>query len=125
MNDKSSWVIGGTTLIGIGVGFIFLTKSPLLFVASILIGIGVGLVVASILKKDKWKNKSQKIINIFLWILFLWFLFNIIGNMMSASTLENMLFIPVSAILSLMSLRLALEKHWIFKIEYLLSNIDY
>ena len=48
-DDKSTWVIGGTTLIGIGVGFIFLNKSALLFVASILIGIGVGLVIASLI----------------------------------------------------------------------------
>ena len=40
----------GTTLIGIGVGFIFLQQSALLFVASILIGIGVGVVVVSLLE---------------------------------------------------------------------------
>jgi cyanate permease len=48
-DDKSTWVIGGTTLIGVGVGFIFLKKSALIFVASILIGIGVGLVIASLI----------------------------------------------------------------------------
>ena len=48
-DDKSTWVIGGTTLIGIGVGFIFLRTSALIFVASILIGIGVGLVIASLI----------------------------------------------------------------------------
>ena len=49
--DKSSWVIGGTTLIGVGVGFIFLTTSVFIFVASILIGIGLGLVLAPIISK--------------------------------------------------------------------------
>ena len=44
--DKSSWVIGGTTMIGLGVGFIFLQTSALIFVASLIIGIGLGLVVA-------------------------------------------------------------------------------
>ena len=48
-DDKSAWVIGGTTLIGLGVGFIFLKTSALMFVASILIGIGVGLVIASLI----------------------------------------------------------------------------
>jgi len=38
--DRSAWVIGGTTLIGVGVGLIFLKTSALLFVASVLIGIG-------------------------------------------------------------------------------------
>ena len=52
-DDKSSWVIGGTTLIGIGVGFIFLKTSALLFVASILIGIGCGLVIASLISSKK------------------------------------------------------------------------
>ena len=51
--DKSSWVIGGTTLIGVGIGFIFLRTSALLFIASILVGIGVGLVVASILSSKR------------------------------------------------------------------------
>jgi len=44
--DKSSWAIGGTTLIGLGVGFIFLKTSALIFVACILIGLGLGLVIA-------------------------------------------------------------------------------
>jgi hypothetical protein len=51
--DQSSWVIGGTTLIGIGVGFIFLKTSALFFVASILIGIGLGLVLAPIISRGK------------------------------------------------------------------------
>ena len=48
-NDKSTWIIGGTTLIGLGVGFIFLKTSALIFVASILIGIGAGLVLAPLI----------------------------------------------------------------------------
>jgi multisubunit Na+/H+ antiporter MnhG subunit len=51
--DKSTWAIGGTTLIGIGVGFIFLQKSALFFVASVLIGIGLGLVIAPIISSKK------------------------------------------------------------------------
>ena len=50
-NDKSTWVIGGTTLIGIGIGFIFIKTSALLFVASVLIGIGMGLVITSLRSK--------------------------------------------------------------------------
>jgi multisubunit Na+/H+ antiporter MnhG subunit len=48
-DDMSKWVIGGTTLIGLGVGFIFLKTSGLIFVASILIGIGAGLVLAPLI----------------------------------------------------------------------------
>lgn len=53
MDDKSSWAIGGTTLMGVGVGFIFLHKSVFLFVACILIGIGLGLVIAPIISSKK------------------------------------------------------------------------
>lgn len=52
-NDKSTWAIGGTTLIGLGVGFIFLRQSPLLFVACILIGIGLGLVITALISRGK------------------------------------------------------------------------
>jgi cyanate permease len=55
--DKSAWVIGGTTLIGIGVGFIFLRTSVLFFVASILIGIGSGLVITSLISREKNKHR--------------------------------------------------------------------
>ncbi len=56
------------------------------------------------------EKKSQRFINIVLWIMFLWFLLNIVGNMQSATSIEKILFIPISAVLALMSLRLALEK---------------
>jgi len=52
-NDKSSWAIGGATLIGVGVGLVFLKTSVLFFVASILIGIGSGLVIASFISRVK------------------------------------------------------------------------
>ena len=47
-DDKSGMIIGGATCVGIGVGFIFLHISALLFVACIMIGIGAGLVLAAI-----------------------------------------------------------------------------
>ena len=55
-DDRSSWIIGGTTMIGIGIGFIFLQTSPLLFVASILVGIGLGLVIVPLISR----NNSNK-----------------------------------------------------------------
>ena len=51
--DKSTWAIGGTTLIGLGVGLIYLKTSVLIFIASILIGVGAGLVVTSFLSSRK------------------------------------------------------------------------
>jgi hypothetical protein len=50
--DRSEWVIGGTTLVGIGVGLIFLQASVLIFIASILIGIGAGLIITPIIAKN-------------------------------------------------------------------------
>jgi F0F1-type ATP synthase assembly protein I len=55
-NDKSSWVIGGTTVIGLGVGFIFLQTSVWLFLASLFIGIGAGLVIAPLISKRNNQN---------------------------------------------------------------------
>ena len=51
--DRSEWIIGGTLMIGLGVGFIFLKTSPLLFVASILIGLGIGLVINALVPQCK------------------------------------------------------------------------
>ena len=51
-SDKSVWVIGGTTLVGVGVGLIFVQTSVLVFVASILIGIGAGLIITPIISKN-------------------------------------------------------------------------
>ena len=50
-DDKSTWAIGGGTLIGIGAGFFFLQESPLAFVGSILLGLGLGLVITSIISR--------------------------------------------------------------------------
>lgn len=52
-NSKGGLAIGGCTLIGIGVGFTFLTVNVFYFLASILAGIGLGLVIASFLPSDK------------------------------------------------------------------------
>lgn len=55
--NKSSWAIGGTTMIGLGVGLIFLKTSVLIFVASLIIGIGAGLVIVPII--DGLSNKKR------------------------------------------------------------------
>lgn len=52
MDSKRAWIIGSTTLVGIGVGFIFLQTSALFFVASIFSGIGLGLLIAALTCKE-------------------------------------------------------------------------
>ena len=51
--DKSTWAIGGGVMMGLGVGFFFLQRSPLIFVGCILLGIGLGLMVTSIIGSKK------------------------------------------------------------------------
>ena len=52
-DDKSTWAIGGSIILGIGVGFLFVKENPLAFVASILIGLGLGLVITAIISSKK------------------------------------------------------------------------
>ncbi len=51
--DRGGLAVGGTTLIGLGVGFIFLKTSVFLFLASLLSGVGLGLVIAALLPARK------------------------------------------------------------------------
>jgi hypothetical protein len=52
--DRSTWVIGGGVVIGLGVGFFLLPISALYFVGSLLAGLGVGIVAsAAISRKNK------------------------------------------------------------------------
>jgi len=49
VNARGGWAIGGTTLMGLGVGFIFLQTSALYFVACLIIGVGLGLLIAALI----------------------------------------------------------------------------
>lgn len=52
--NKSSWVIGGGLIAGLGAGFFFLPTNALGFVACLLIGLGGGL-IASV-----WMEKTAR-----------------------------------------------------------------
>ena len=52
-NKRGAWIIGGTTIIGLGAGLIFLKTSALIFVACLLIGIGAGLVLSQLVPGNK------------------------------------------------------------------------
>lgn len=47
--DKSTWAIGGGTILGLGIGFFYLETSALIFVGCLFAGLGLGLMVVSIL----------------------------------------------------------------------------
>ncbi len=52
-NDKSTWAIGGSILMGMGVGLFFVQKSPIAFVACMLLGLGLGLVITAIISRER------------------------------------------------------------------------
>ena len=49
--DKSTWAIGGGLLLGVGIGFFFLSTSALAFVGCIVGGLGLGLMVTAIISR--------------------------------------------------------------------------
>jgi hypothetical protein len=72
-----------------------------------LIMIVVVAVKANVLKVEL----PQIFIKVILWLMFLLFLLNTLGNVFSLNKFEQLVFTPVTLILSLLSLRLALEKN--------------
>ncbi|HEY5327191.1 MAG TPA: hypothetical protein VIJ27_09330 [Mucilaginibacter sp.] len=64
-------------------------------------------VKASVLKM----NINYVIIQVILWIMFGLFLMNTIGNLFSNNHFEKLVFTPVTLILSIFSLRVAMIKH--------------
>ena len=57
------------------------------------------------IKTDKFKNT----IRVLLWIIFAYSLLNIIGNLASGVTAENLIFAPISIAIAFLVLRLAIE----------------
>lgn len=45
-HDKEGMIIGGCTMLGLGVGFFLLQYSALYFVGALMCGIGLGLLIA-------------------------------------------------------------------------------
>lgn len=58
INAKSSWVIGGTTMKGVGIGLVFLSLygSGLLMAASIIIGVGLGVALSPLVSRVREKT---------------------------------------------------------------------
>lgn len=55
-------------------------------------------------------GKSSKAANIGVWIVFIYFILNLIGNLLSSVTVENLVFAPYTLILAALALRLAVEE---------------
>lgn len=68
--------------------------------------------LVTILLKMKYlkPGKLKKAVNIFTWIVFFYFILNTGLNLISSVTLEKLIFTPVTVMLSVFTLRLAIEK---------------
>ncbi len=53
---------------------------------------------------------NKKVLRVALWIMFALFVLNTIGNLLSVNSFERIVFTPLTIILSLLSLRLAISK---------------
>jgi len=56
------------------------------------------------------KIRSGIVINIGVWIIFIYLLLNTLGNLASDVKVENFIFAPLTIIMALLTLRLAIEK---------------
>jgi uncharacterized protein YacL len=54
--------------------------------------------------------RLRRVIGICTWVVFGYFVLNILGNLASASPLEKMIFTPFSVVVSALALRVAIEK---------------
>ncbi|MFD2245521.1 hypothetical protein [Pontibacter ruber] len=78
------------------------------------ISVAINLVMLAIVAQHAGMLKtgiSRKITSVALWVMFVLFLFNTAGNALSNNDLEKMLFTPVTILLAMFSLRLALAKN--------------
>ena len=57
--DKSTWLVGGGLLVGLGAGFFFLEKSALAFVGCIALGLGIGLIAAAMISAIKARENPR------------------------------------------------------------------
>ncbi len=70
------------------------------------------LCVVLILGKSKWLLSSYyKLFNVLIWLLPVLNLLGIMGNMASTSNIERALFVPVTIVMFVLTLRIALEKN--------------
>lgn len=54
-------------------------------------------------------NTNKKVLKVVFWLMFVLFLFNTIGNLLSENELEKIIFTPLTILLSVFCMRLAIE----------------
>ena len=78
-------------------------------ITALLVTVIFGLVIAAKLDYVR-SGRLRKAANAGMWIVTAYFLLNTIGNLASGVSAENLIFAPFTVLLTLLSLRLAIEK---------------
>jgi hypothetical protein len=85
------------------------SASEVLMMELIALAITILFLLVIILKLSK-SPKYRKLINIGVWIIFIYFSLNVLGNLASGNLIEKAVLSPVALIMALFTLRLAIEK---------------
>lgn len=85
------------------------SESEMYFFESVSLLINL-VMLAAVIVKRAWPTKKIKWVNAVLWIMFVLFLLNTIGNIFSSNQMEKIIFTPITLILSVLCLILVLKK---------------
>lgn len=76
---------------------------------SLMITIAFAVVVAAKMNYIQ-AGRLRKVVNLLLWVMFAYSILNLMGNLASGISFENLVFAPVTFIMAVLILRLAIEK---------------
>lgn len=86
-------------------------ESEMIRLETISITINILLIFVILIKGNYLKlNFSVKLLNAILWLFILLFALNTIGNLLAESSIETIIFTPMTFILSILCLRIVIEK---------------
>jgi hypothetical protein len=87
------------------------SSSDLLLYEGLSVFITIIFIVVITLKIGLIKSvRFTKVVNITTWIIFIYFLLNIAGNLTSEIILEKIIFTPITIVMTILAFRLAIEK---------------
>ncbi len=86
-------------------------RSQMLTLETVSIIINILMLAAAVIKAGYLKTGiNPVVIRVILWIMFAFFVFNTLGNLLSDNQFEKIVFAPVTLILTIFSLRVAIIK---------------
>ncbi|MFI5139363.1 MAG: hypothetical protein ACHQIM_16190 [Sphingobacteriales bacterium] len=105
-------IISGAIPFGVVWGGTLKDKSQMLFFETISVIVNILLLSVAAIKAGILKiGVNSMVIQVILWIMFGLFLMNTIGNLFSNNHFEKLVFTPITLILSIFSLRVAMIKY--------------